>query len=243
MAGLKMPLTTQQKKHAIQLNAEGFTHVQIGQTLGVNRKTVGGYLNKQGLKSPYTSSTIIDLGEGMVECTKCGRVLPREQLPWGRVTKYPYQLSYCRDCCTAAVVANSRKSIPQYLMHRHRSVKSRARETGTPFDLPGGYLADLYTRQGGRCFYTDEEMKVYFGTKHSGSRRDSLSVDKIVPELGYVVGNVVLCIFRANAVKYDCTLEEVARWMPEWHRRIVAFWSETGAPPGFTVESPDRSTA
>lgn len=225
-----MPLTPQQKKQAVTLNAEGFGHFQIGEMLGVSRKAVGTYLNGQGLKSPYTSSTIIDIGNGMVECTKCGRELPREELPWGRVKKWPYQLSYCRQCCTALVVANSRKSIPQYLKHRHRSVKSRARETNTPFDLPGGYLADIYARQGGRCFYTDEEMKVYFGTKQTGARRDSLSVDKIVPELGYVVGNVVLCIARANTVKHDCTLEEVARWMPDWYRRIVAFRGEVGSP-------------
>ena len=95
-----MPLTPQQKKQAVTLNAEGFGHFQIGEMLGVSRKAVGTYLNGQGLKSPYTSSTIIDIGNGMVECTKCGRELPREELPWGRVKKWPYQLSYCRQCCT-----------------------------------------------------------------------------------------------------------------------------------------------
>ena len=226
-----MPLTPEQKKDAISLNAEGFAHFQIGEKLGVDRKAVASYLQKQGLKSPYISSNIIDRGNGMVECTKCGRELPREELPWGRVTKHPYQLSYCRACTTAAVVANTRKSVPQYLKHRQRALKSRSREAGIAFDLPGAYLAELYEQQQGKCFYTDEEMKVYFGTKKSGARRDSLSIDKIIPERGYVKGNVVLCIMRANRVKFDCTLEEVARWMPEWHRRIVEFWNQIGVNP------------
>lgn len=223
-----MPLTPEQKKQAITLNGEGFAHFQIGEMLGVDRKVVATYLQSRGLKSPYISSNIIDLGNGMVECTKCGRELPREELPWGRVTKWPYQLSYCRQCTTAAAVANSRKSLPQYLKHRQRALKSRARESGIPYELPGGYLAELYERQGGKCFYTDEEMKVYFGTKQTGARRDSLSVDKIIPERGYVVGNVVLCIARANAVKHDCSLMELSRWMPGWYRRIIKFWKSMG---------------
>ena len=52
-----MPLTPEQKKDAISLNAEGFAHFQIGEKLGVDRKAVASYLQKQGLKSPYISST------------------------------------------------------------------------------------------------------------------------------------------------------------------------------------------
>ena len=225
-----MALTDQQKQDAVTLNSEGKTHVEIAEALGTERHKVGRYLNRLGLKSPYVRTRIIDLGNDMVQCTKCERELPREELPWGKVTTNPYQLSYCRKCATAAVVANTRKSVPQYLKHRQRAIKSRAAEQGVPYDLPGGYLADLYERQGQTCFYTDEPMEVYFGTRYSGSRRDSLSVDKIAPENGYVVGNVVLCIDRANRIKNDCTLAEMAQWMPGWHARVIALWNEIGIP-------------
>lgn len=225
-----MALTPEQKDQARLLNGEGLTNVEIGERLGVDRKTVGSYFGKQGIRSPYVRSKIIDLGNGMVRCTKCDRELPREELPWGRVTTDPYQLSYCRKCATAAVVANIKKSVPQYLKHRQRAIKARARDSGVPYDLPGGYLADVYERQGRTCFYTDEPMQMYFGTKQSGGRRDSISVDKIIPERGYVVGNVVLCIERANRVKNDCTLDELARWIPAWHARVIALWDEIGIP-------------
>lgn len=110
--------------------------------------------------------------------------------------------------------------MPQYLKHRQRAIKARCIEKGVEYDLPGAYLADLYEKQKGLCFYTDEPMKVYFGTKRSGARRDSISVDKVIPERGYVVGNVVLCIERANRIKNDCTLEEMSRWMPDWYSRV-----------------------
>ena len=225
-----MALSAEQKQLAVALNAEGMTNIEIGERLNVNRKTVGNYFAKQGIRSPYVRTRIIDLGGGKVQCTKCGRELPREELPWGRVTTNPYQLSYCRQCLTESAVANTRKSVPQYLKHRQRAIKSRALESGVPYDLPGGYLADLYEKQGRACFYTDEPMQVHFGTRYSGSRRDSLSVDKIVPERGYVVGNVVLCIDRANRIKNDCSLDEMAQWMPGWHARVIALWDELGIP-------------
>lgn len=222
-----MALTPEQKDQAQLLHGEGLNHSRIAEKIGSHRKAVSKYLVSQGLRSTFERARIIDLGDGMVQCTKCGRELPREELPWGRVTTDPYQLSYCRRCLTEASVANTRKSVPQYLKHRQRAIKARST---APFDLPGGYLADLYERQGGRCFYTDEPMQVYFGTGRSGSRRDSISVDKIVPERGYVVGNVVLCIERANRVKNDCTLAEMAQWMPGWHARVIALWDEIGIP-------------
>lgn len=225
-----MPLTDQQKRDALALHAEGANHTVIAQRIGSNRKAISKYLVGQGLRSTYVRAKIVDLGDGLVQCTKCDRTLPREELPWGRVTRDPYQLSYCRQCLTAASVANTRKSVPQYLKHRQRAIKTRCVEKGVPFTLPGGYLADLYEQQQGRCFYTDEPMQVYFGTQRSGSRRDSLSVDRIVPERGYVVGNVVLCIERVNRVKNDCSLDEMAQWMPGWHARVIALWDELGIP-------------
>lgn len=218
------------ESESIRLNGEGFTNTQIGEMLGIPRKSVGYYLSKRNLKSARVNQKIVMVDDVNAECTKCGKVLLRADLPWGRVTTKPYQLSYCRRCLTEQVVRNTKRSIPQYLMHRHRAIKAKCQQADVPFDLPGGYLADLYEKQKGLCFYTDEEMKVYFGTKKSGARRNSLSVDKILPEVGYIPGNIVLCIARANSVKHDCTIQEIRNWMPGWYARIIQLWKEEGVP-------------
>ena len=207
-----------------QMNKEGIHNLRISEILGIDRKFVGRRVTALGLRSRRSKRTnIIDVGNGMVECTKCGRHLPREDLPWGRVTNSPYQLSYCRSCLTQSMVNNVKSSTPKYLNHRMRALRHRCKNNGTPFDLPPGYLYDLYQQQDGKCFYTDIPLEIYFGTKKSGARDDSLSVDKIIPESGYIVGNVVLCASRINTMKLNCSLEEMARWMPEWHRRIVEY--------------------
>jgi len=51
-----------------------------------------------------------------------------------------------------------------------------------------------------------------------GVRTDnSPSLDRIIPSLGYVKGNVIVVSMRANRIKNDATLEEL--------RTIAAFYS------------------
>jgi CRISPR/Cas system Type II protein with McrA/HNH and RuvC-like nuclease domain len=79
---------------------------------------------------------------------------------------------------------------------------------------------EQYHSQNGVCFYTDKEMVCKVG---EGKNRDSLSIDKIIPEKGYVKGNVVFCLNRINMAKNDLSLEEIQKWMPEWYSRIEKF--------------------
>ena len=90
-----------------------------------------------------------------------------------------------------------------------------------PFDLDWQYLLKLFNDAHGLCFYTDIQMNVNAG----GRDRSSVSVDKLIPDKGYVKGNVVLCTRRANLIKNDLTIEELKRWMPDWHSRIRRFYN------------------
>lgn len=50
---------------------------------------------------------------------------------------------------------------------------------------------------------------------------NSPSLDRIDPHRGYVKGNVVVISFRANTIKNDATIEELASVL-EWLRRITS---------------------
>lgn len=100
---------------------------------------------------------------------------------------------------------------------RTNKIKLRASTAGIPYDLDAGFLSHLWDEQKGLCFYTDYDMVGAWG---SGLSINSLSVDKIIPELGYVKTNVVLCTQRANTIKNNMTLDEMKLWMPTWHARI-----------------------
>lgn len=49
-------------------------------------------------------------------------------------------------------------------------------------------------------------------------RDNSPSLDKLIPDLGYVKGNVAVISWRANRFKSDGTLEEI---------RMIADWMES----------------
>lgn len=66
-------------------------------------------------------------------------------------------------------------------------------------DLTEDYLYDLYKQQEGNCYYSGTKMRTE--KKHP----ETLSIDKIVPKLGYVKGNVQWVCWAVNRAKGDMT--------------------------------------
>lgn len=59
-------------------------------------------------------------------------------------------------------------------------------------------------------------IKLEYGTGTGGFIDASPTLDRIRPELGYVLGNIEVVSWRANRIKCDGTLEEIlkiASWM------------------------------
>ncbi len=70
----------------------------------------------------------------------------------------------------------------------------------------GKAFAVLLRRQDGKCYYTDTIMLWdNYGKGKGKSNPDSMTVDRLTPERGYVRGNVVLCTYKTNTSKGDRT--------------------------------------
>lgn len=90
--------------------------------------------------------------------------------------------------------------------------KARATQSGVPFDLDYRYVVGI----------TPDVCPV-FGTPfafvdNGHVQMESATLDRMRPELGYVVGNVVVISMRANTIKSNATSREVTRvaeWMQE----------------------------
>lgn len=87
--------------------------------------------------------------------------------------------------------------------------RSRARKAGVPYDLSTEYVLSITVD---RCPVMGCELA--YG--NSGTVRwNSPNLDRIIPELGYVKGNVQVISHKANTIKSDATPEElmkVAQW-------------------------------
>ncbi len=87
-----------------------------------------------------------------------------------------------------------------------QSARIAAKEKGLPFNLTAAYLQSIFPADG-LCPILRTPM--VRGSKHQGN--NSPSLDRRVPELGYVIGNVGFVSNRINQLKGSCTLAELER--------------------------------
>ena len=90
----------------------------------------------------------------------------------------------------------------------HIAAKSRAKRDGVPFDIA---VEDIIIPE----FCPVLGIRLKSNTKY-GSKKDSPTLDKIIPELGYVKGNIQVISHLANSMKSYATPDELlafARWV------------------------------
>lgn len=92
-----------------------------------------------------------------------------------------------------------RRGTPRYELWR--GAKARARELGVPFNLD---LDDIVIPE--VCPALGTPLKISTNGQPSPN---SPSLDRFIPELGYVQGNVEVISYRANSIKRDATLGEM----------------------------------
>lgn len=169
-----------------------------------------------------TSIKIIDAEVGLAECSECHRILPLEENFFFKVKTngYRFYQTYCYDCHYKKRNDHLTNDRGAFLKESYSSLKSGAKQKGIPFTISKEDYINQYYAQNGKCFYTDLEMVCRAG---EGTHRYALSVDKIIPEIGYTKQNVVFCCYKINTCKLDLTLEEIKKWMPSWYERIEKF--------------------
>lgn len=82
------------------------------------------------------------------------------------------------------------------------AARKRAKEKGLPFNLE---KSDIIIPT--HCPYLGLELKNW--VPRGQSRRQVISLDRIIPELGYVKGNIQVISHLANTMKNDASKEEL----------------------------------
>jgi hypothetical protein len=91
---------------------------------------------------------------------------------------------------------------------RVRACKARAKDKDLPFDLTEEHLREVWT---GVCPIFNMPLDIQ-ALKNSPQHAE---LDRVIPELGYVKGNVAWLSQRANRIKDNAKLEELER-LVEW---------------------------
>lgn len=199
-------------------HAEGYTNLKISELTNVNKNTILRYLKKLGLKSNGKTIHNIPIIDEKYKCVHCDTLY--EDIFTFQVmrpnSKDSYRLSYCSKCKLERRKNNKINSLNSYFRSMFQNVKCRAKKYNLPFDLDVNYLEDLYKSQEGKCFYTDILLTLIFDRGFA-----TLSIDKVIPEKGYIKGNVVFCCHKINSCKNNLSLEDISKWMPGWYERII----------------------
>ena len=122
---------------------------------------------------------------------------------------YNVQCSSCKNAYFRALKNNNRKSPEKMIKHRVIQIRNRAKCANLPFNLTAKYLLDVWNKQKGLCYYTGEPLD-FTVVSESQLQAHPLapSVDKLIPELGYVEDNVVWCLQTINQMKRDFPYEQ-----------------------------------
>ena len=101
-----------------------------------------------------------------------------------------------------------------WALYAKRDAKKRSAKKGIPFELTSAYILSIMP-----------DTCPIFGTefKWLGNGKivpESPSLDRIVPSLGYVEGNVAIISSRANNIKSYATWQEI-KMVSDWVRTQV----------------------
>lgn len=92
--------------------------------------------------------------------------------------------------------------------------RTRAKSLNIPYDdadILQVYLQSTYDQ--GICEVCGKKLEITLKKKHYGN--NSISIDRIVPENGYVIGNVAIICGECNRQKSDTSLEKM-KHMVQW---------------------------
>lgn len=200
------------------LHAQGMNNKAISNVMNCTQNTVGRRLKALGLKTNKPSFKLDVLDAYDARCSKCKQIKPLLEFETVHLgTPYETSISYCNSCRLKQRKIQLEQPL-RNLSNRYYSVKSRCNRELITFTLTKEHFMDIYRLQDGKCFYTDVDLSL---NSSVSDMQNAMSVDRVLPELGYINHNIVMCSRRVNAIKHDQTLEEMQEWMPKWYQRIT----------------------
>lgn len=162
------------------------------------------------LKTSEMQVTLIDsMGSDLKKCQSCCEIKEKSEFPV-RNDRSGRLRPYCKVCASDIAKARykyHRESSP--FVHKCTRARSRSSSLGIPFNLTPEYLESIWT---GVCPVFKHPISL------TGDRKNEFTaeLDRFIPELGYVKGNVHFLSRRANRLKNNVSskeLQQLLEWM------------------------------
>lgn len=136
-------------------------------------------------------------------CSTCKESLSKEKFRQINRKNWSGFYPQCKNCESILMrIRYEKNPIPQMLSN----AKIRAKQKNVDFNLTSNFLKKIFPKNN-KCPVTG--FNFHFGYKNLVKRNKDFapSLDRIVPEKGYVEGNVIVISDIANRIKSDTTFE------------------------------------
>lgn len=110
--------------------------------------------------------------------------------------------------------SRGKQDLDRLLLERFHGALERSRAKKLPLNITLDYLKYLWNKQDGKCALSGIQMTFIFG---NGRIPTNVSIDRIDPKEGYIMGNIQLVCMACNQIKSDLTESE----MYEFCKKIV----------------------
>ena len=138
--------------------------------------------------------------------------------------------SWCKSCY-GVYDKEYRTTKEGYLKNALSSAKTRSKTKAVAFELDIEYLESIATD---KCPVFNVDLKYISSFNGSGNADPhAAALDRVIPALGYVKGNVVFISNWANSIKSDATevqLYAVANWLHYKRKEVLNAFKEQLAP-------------
>lgn len=135
-------------------------------------------------------------------CNCCGEILPFTEEFFYSNKQNKFGLNFdCKTCWAEIRKEGVRRNPWSTIL---RDARRRARDKNLPFNIDAPYLQSIAPTH---CKYL--EYKLEYCPGKGVKQPNSASLDKIIPELGYIKGNVQFISDQANTMKNYATEEQL----------------------------------
>ncbi len=141
-------------------------------------------------------------------CRRCDEEKTAAEFPKGRDSNGLYYI--CKECTIkrSQKLYYSKDPIRRWVDCVFSDVKSRATKNKLSFSLNKEFLYDTIKSQNSTCVYCEKPFNFQASKLE---RRQTPSLDRVIPTNGYTVENIVICCYRCNTIKNDASITELKK--------------------------------
>jgi len=153
------------------------------------------------------------------KCTSCKKELPLEDFGVrnDRGTVYSKKCKPCVDIARRKAASATPQTYLTRLFGQLKHARTKKEKVKVGWDIELEDVLELWDKQEGRCALTGLFMTYH---KDGAGKKDlNASIDRINPEIEYLVTNIQLVCSRANMLKHTLREDELY-W---WAKNIVEF--------------------